>query len=71
MARIGARNPVWFTDRSNRQASGVRADKLSKSDWMDVFCDLYRQTHGEQSTPEQMLADAERRLMILKANGVR
>jgi hypothetical protein len=48
------------------------ASKISKTAWMDLYYDLYMQTHGEDVTsPETVIADAKNRLRILKANGIR
>jgi len=69
---FGKRQPVFFLGRAHRQDLGPRFDKMSKADWADLFCDLYCQCFGEsESTPEMMMQDAEKRLEILKRNGVR
>ena len=48
-----------------------RSDKLSKSAWISLYFDLYRQCFGEMETTEQeIIEDAERRLQILKDNGI-
>lgn len=65
------RDPYWFRNRATTNDTGPRFDKLSKADWADVFCDLYRQCFGEQSDAETMLKDAERRVGILKLNRMR
>ena len=70
-AHGGKRPPLYFRGRAHMKDSGLRFDKLSKADWADVFCDLYRQVNGECSTPEEMLRDAERRIELLKAQGLR
>jgi hypothetical protein len=39
---------------------------------MDLYYDLYMQTHGEDVTnQETVIADAKNRLRILKTNGIR
>lgn len=45
----------------------AEAFKLSKSDWTDLFFDLYRQTFGEDASEREVMDDARRRLDILKA----
>ncbi len=40
--------------------------KLSKASWADAYFDLYRQTHGEDVEDTEIMADAERRLLILE-----
>ena len=67
----GKREPLHFRDRSRRDATGPRFDKLSKADWADAFCDLYQQVFGESATAVEMLADAERRIANLKQQGIR
>jgi len=62
----------WSGPRPNRQSIPSRAEAISKSAWMDLYYDLFAQTHGEDATNQAtVLADAERRLKILKANGIR
>lgn len=62
----------WTGPRNSRQAPPVRAEKISKTAWMDLYYDLYMQTHGEDvTTPEVVIEDAEDRLRILKRNGIR
>ena len=42
-----------------------RADKLSKTAWISLYFDLYRQCFGESETTEQeIIEDAERRLRM-------
>lgn len=65
------RAPVYFRGYKHRQDTHPRYEALSKADWADVFCDLFFQVEGEGRTPEEALADAERRIEILKANGLR
>jgi hypothetical protein len=43
-----------------------RYAKISKASWADVYFDLYRQTHGEMAEDADIMADAERRLVILE-----
>ena len=47
------------------------ARDISKAGWVDLYIDLYRQTHGESAPIGEVLADAMRRLATLKANGIR
>ncbi|HUY75145.1 MAG TPA: hypothetical protein VMV29_08370 [Ktedonobacterales bacterium] len=47
------------------------ANKISKAAWIDLYIDLYRQTHGEGATDAQVIEDAQRRLQTLKAAGIR
>ena len=56
--------------RTGSQSATVRAVRISKTAWMDLYYDLYVQTHGEAS-PEVVIADVEKRLRILTANGIR
>jgi hypothetical protein len=44
----------------------ARAYKIPKSDWQEMYFDIYRQTHGEECTDEQIMQDAEKRRAILK-----
>lgn len=68
---IGAKRSFYFCgSRSSKQEQAVRANAISKTAWMDLYYDLYQQVNGEVSD-EQVIADAERRLKILKANGMR
>lgn len=67
MAHLKNRAPDHFQGYANARDTGPRYDRLSKADWADVFCDLWIQIHGEdQADPESMLADAERRTVLLK-----
>jgi hypothetical protein len=43
-----------------------RAYKIPKSDWQEMYFDLYRQTHGEDRTDQDVMQDAEKRRGILK-----
>ena len=42
-----------------------KAFDLSKSDWTDLYFDLFKQVFGESSTETAIMGDAERRLKIL------
>ena len=46
------------------------AQSIPKHVWMDLYADLYRQTHGEQSGAPVILQDAHDRIRTLKANGL-
>lgn len=72
MRRYGLpkRSPVYFRG-FGPDSTGYRYSRLSKADWADVFCDLYRQCFGEDAAPEAMLSDAERRVALLKVQGIR
>ncbi len=62
----------WHGPRLNNKSCNVRAENISKSAWMDLYYDLYQQTHGESSTSQgAVIEDAERRLKLLKLNGIR
>lgn len=62
----------WYGERLNSKSVVVRAEKISKTAWMDLYYDLYQQTHGESNTSQgAVLEDAERRLKLLKLNGIR
>ena len=41
---------------------------IPKAVWCDLYADLFRVTHGEACTDEQVMHDAETRLAMLKAN---
>jgi hypothetical protein len=66
MAHLKNRRPIQFTGCAHKRDTGPRFENLSKADWADVFCDLYQQVFGETARPEDMLADAERRVALLK-----
>ena len=42
-----------------------RYHALSKATWADLYFDLYRQTHGEESDDSEVIDDAERRAEVL------
>lgn len=42
---------------------------ITKSQWTELYRDLYLQTHGEECGQE-WLTDAQQRLRILKINGI-
>lgn len=72
---LGKRQPVHFR-QYGKGSNFARYEKLSKADWADVFCDMVEEYMGEgiqgaPCTPDQMIEEAERRLEILKANGIR
>ncbi len=46
----------------------AEAFKLSKSDWTDLYFDLYRQCFGETIEEREIMDDAKVRLEILKYN---
>jgi len=47
-----------------------RYDALSKAAWASIYFDLYRQCFGDTTPEEEIMADAERRLEILKQNDI-
>lgn len=64
----------WSGPRIDRKSPSVRADKISKTAWQDLYFDLFLQTtHDvkESITQEVVIADAEKRLKSLKKYGVR
>ena len=69
MARVNARQSgCWISCRAD-------AERLSKADWMDVYFDLFVESGGHEhlqyaQREELALADAGRRLGILRANGI-
>ena len=72
MAIGDVQSGYWSGPRVNRQSIPCRADAISKTAWMDLYYDLYQQTHGESdTTQETVIADAESRLKLLKINGIR
>jgi hypothetical protein len=44
----------------------ARARAIRWYDWAEIFADLYCEIHGEASTAEAIMADAERRLQLLR-----
>lgn len=72
MAIKDIQSGYWYGPRINKDSVTVRADKISKTAWMDLYYDLYMQTHGECETSQgSVLKDAEARLKLLKLNGIR
>lgn len=72
MAINDIQSGYWSGPRANNQSIPVQADKISKTAWMDLYYDLYQQTHGEENTSQTIvLADAKKRLEILRLNGIR
>lgn len=39
---------------------------ISKADWTELYFDLYRQTHGETVSEQEIIEDAKHRLSALK-----
>ncbi len=68
---MAAKPSIYLGDFSHREAVGWRAEAISKTAWMDLYADLYRAVHGEDVPASEIIEDAERRLTILKANGLR
>jgi hypothetical protein len=68
MAGAMKRIPDEFTDTRRVPTLGNywRFMKLSKADWADLFADIYRQCYGDNTTADDIIADAERRNVILK-----
>ena len=67
---INKRAPTEF-DGYQKGGTFWRFLKLSKADWADVYCDLYRQVFGDtESTSEQIIADAEQRIQLRKSQGI-
>lgn len=58
------RPEMLFTE--NTRAALSAFEKLSKSDWCDLYFDLYRQVFGETETGEAVMADVAERIEILK-----
>jgi hypothetical protein len=56
------KRPADIQDEAVRAA----AFKLSKSDWTDLYFDLYRQCFGETCAEAEIMQDATRRMKILK-----
>jgi hypothetical protein len=42
-----------------------RAHDIPKSEWTEMYFDLYRQVFGEDSTDETIMQDAEKRRLLL------
>jgi hypothetical protein len=69
------RPPVHFRAAA-QDGTSRRYGRMSKADWADVFADMVEEYMGEgiqgsPATPTQILDEAERRLGILKQNGIR
>ncbi len=64
---VGKRPPVYFRDGDLPKRYAL----LSKADWADAFCDLYRQCMGEEAPAEAIMADAEHRISNLRIQGIR
>lgn len=47
------------------------AESLSKSAWIDLYIDVYRQAFGDMTDVSDVLADAYTRLLILEEKGIR
>lgn len=43
-------------------------EAFSKADWVEMYRDIYKQTHGEDSAALAWFYDARERLETLKAN---
>jgi len=43
-----------------------RAHKIPKSEWTEMYFDLYRQCFGEDISDEEVMQDAEKRRETLK-----
>ena len=72
MALNDIQSGYWSGPRINSKSVPVRAEKISKTAWMDLYYDLFQQMHGEDvTTQEAVIADAEKRLNVLKVNGIR
>lgn len=61
MTGIGKRPPAGLS-----WANVARAERMSKSDWIDLYHDLYIQSYGEDAPDGAWLQDAERRHQLLK-----
>lgn len=59
------RPPATFGDHS-KGGNYWRYQKLSKADWADAYADLYRQVHGDITSADEVITDAENRTTILK-----
>ncbi len=44
----------------------ARAHKIPKSEWTEMYFDLYRQVFGKDRTDDEIMQDAEKRRTILK-----
>ena len=58
---------VYITDHRDEALS----DALSKTAWIDLYIDLYRQVFNETAPVLDVMADAYRRLTILEDQGIR
>jgi hypothetical protein len=62
----------WHGLAAYNNAYAIRAHKISKTAWMDLYYDLFQQCFGESETSlESVVLDAEKRLKLLKQNGIR
>jgi hypothetical protein len=71
MAINDIQSGYWSGPRIDKNSIPVRAEKISKTAWMDLYFDLYQQTHGDPASQADVIEDAEKRLKILKLNGIR
>lgn len=72
MAINDIQSGYWCGPRGNNNSPTVRADKISKTAWMDLYYDLFQQVYGENVANEfTVIQDAENRLKVLKQNGIR
>ncbi len=71
--RVTDEPPGYWTVSEPYATSPTRlAVNISKSAWMDLYYDLFLQTHGQHSTSQKLVvADARERLKILIGNGLR
>lgn len=69
---VGDIRSGYWNGRFIRGSPSSQAHAISKTAWMDLYYDLYMQTHGEDvASQEVVITDAKKRLRILKANGIR
>ena len=62
------KRPPEFLFTEDSRAANKQFTDLSKSDWADLYYDLYRQVFGETAEGSDVMADVAQRIEILRRN---
>lgn len=62
------KRPPEFLFTEDTRAAYAQFSSLSKSDWCDLYYDLYRQVFGETNDGSEVMADVAQRIEILRRN---
>lgn len=62
------KRPPEFLFTEDHRAAYVQFSRLSKSDWANLYYDLYRQVFGETAEGSEVMADVAQRIEILRRN---